>query len=930
MGRDIEDAAGNNLTNTTPTNTNEARYEVDNTAPTVESITRRSPASSPTNADVLVWQVTFSEALANVDAADFELTGASATLTVAAVDPNSPAQFDVTAAGNDLADLNATVTLAFATGHNIADLAGHELTTTAPTNTNDVTFTLDNMAPTVTITDVPLTSIAPFTATFTFLEPVTGFAVGDITLGNATAANFAVISTTVYTALITPAADGAVTVDVPANAAQDIAGNGNPAATRASSTHTLLAITIAAVTPPVTEGAAAAFTLSRTGSLTAALTVNVTVSETGDMVAPANEGARTVTFGTNSATAALSVATLADSVDEADSAVTATLTADTVNNPVTYTLGTPSSATLTVSDDDTRGVTVSAQMLAVNEGSTGNYTVALESQPTASVTVTPSSSDATKVTVPAALTFTTTNWNTAQTLTVTAVEDTDAVNDSATVSHAVAGGDYDSLTATSVVVTVDDDEPPDTTAPTVASIVRHNPASTPTNADTLVWRVTFSEAVANVDAADFELTGASATLTVAAVDPNSPAQFDVTAAGNDLADLNATVTLAFATGHNIADLAGHELTNTDPTNTNDVTFTLDNMAPTLTITDVPLTSKAPFTATFTFSEAVTGFAEADITLGNATAANFVATSTMVYTARITPTADGAVTVDVPANAAQDAAGNGNPAATRSSSTHTLLAITIAGVTPTVTEGAAAAFTLSRTGSTTAALTVNVTVSETGDMVAPANEGARTVTFGANSATAPLSVATLADSVDEADSVVTATLTADTVNNPATYALGTPSSATLTVSDDDVTADTTAPRVGSIVRRVPTASPTNADRLTWRVTFSEDVENVDAADFEITGTGAALTVSRGDALDSLRRHREGGQPGQSRRHGHAVPCRGPGHRGRGGQCPGQYRPHGHEPAQLRAGQSHADQQRSRILVGDGDNRRVWRLQEPQIF
>ena len=109
------------------------------------------------------------------------------------------------------------------------------------------------------------------------------------------------------------------------------------------------------------------------------------------MVAPANEGARTVTFGANSATAALSVATLADSVDEADSAVTATLTADTVNNPVTYTLGTPSSATLTVSDDDTRGVTVSAQMLAVNEGDTGNYTVALESQPTASVTVTPSS-----------------------------------------------------------------------------------------------------------------------------------------------------------------------------------------------------------------------------------------------------------------------------------------------------------------------------------------------------------------------------------------------------------------------------------------------------------------------------------------------------------------------------------------------------------
>ena len=60
---------------------------------------------------------------------------------------------------------------------------------------------------------------------------------GDITLGNATAANFAVISTTVYTALITPTAS-AVTVDVPVDAAQDLAGNGNTAATRATSTYT--------------------------------------------------------------------------------------------------------------------------------------------------------------------------------------------------------------------------------------------------------------------------------------------------------------------------------------------------------------------------------------------------------------------------------------------------------------------------------------------------------------------------------------------------------------------------------------------------------------------------------------------------------------------------------------------------------------------
>ena len=97
-------------------------------------------------------------------------------------------------------------------------------------------------------------------------------------------------------------------MDVPANAAQDAVTNGNTAATQASSTYAVPAITIVAGTSPVTEGTSAVFTLSRTGSTTAALTVNVTVSETGgDMVAASNEGARTVTFLANAATATLRV-----------------------------------------------------------------------------------------------------------------------------------------------------------------------------------------------------------------------------------------------------------------------------------------------------------------------------------------------------------------------------------------------------------------------------------------------------------------------------------------------------------------------------------------------------------------------------------------------------------------------------------------------
>ena len=72
----------------------------------------------------------------------------------------------------------------------------------------------------------------------------------------------------------------------------------------------------------------------------------------------------------------------------------------------------------------------------------------------------------------------------------------------------------------------------DTTAPTVTSITRQDPTSSPTNSDTLTWRVTFSEAVENVDQADFMTTGTTATLTVTAVTSMTDV-YDVTASGGD-------------------------------------------------------------------------------------------------------------------------------------------------------------------------------------------------------------------------------------------------------------------------------------------------------------------------------------------------------------------------------------------------------------
>ncbi|NVJ48728.1 MAG: MBG-2 domain-containing protein, partial [Cytophagia bacterium] len=91
---------------------------------------------------------------------------------------------------------------------------------------------IDLVQPTVTITsNASDPQGGSFTATFTFSEGVAGFDVDDISVTNGTAGNFSTTSASVYTAKITPSADGQVTVGVAANKATDIAGNNNTAAT---------------------------------------------------------------------------------------------------------------------------------------------------------------------------------------------------------------------------------------------------------------------------------------------------------------------------------------------------------------------------------------------------------------------------------------------------------------------------------------------------------------------------------------------------------------------------------------------------------------------------------------------------------------------------------------------------------------------------
>ena len=216
--------------------------------------------------------------------------------------------------------------------------------------------------------------------------------------------------------------------------------------------------TLSAVPSTVTEVSgttAVKVTATRAGTATAASSTTLTISVAGGTATAGqdftavNDFDLIVAAGAASGEASFSLAVSDDSVDESDetAAVSGTLAGNNI-----------SGATITITDNDEAGVTVTGSPVAVTEGETGTYTVALDSQPTGSVTVTPTSGDTNAATVSGALTFTTGNWSTAQTVTVTGVQDADGDDDTVSVTHAATGGGYVSVSIDAVTVNVADDD----------------------------------------------------------------------------------------------------------------------------------------------------------------------------------------------------------------------------------------------------------------------------------------------------------------------------------------------------------------------------------------------------------------------------------------------------------------------------------------
>ncbi len=619
----VQDDAGNDAVLTLPapgaTNSLAGNKDlvIDGVTPTVSSVSSTSSDGAFKEGDVIPITITFSEVMTVTGTPQLEIeTGTTdALIDYTSGSATTTLTFDYTIqAGDTSDDLEYTSTTSFTLNSGtIQDDAGNDATLTLPTIgggnslSDNKNLIIDGVVPTVTITsDASDPHSGAFTATFTFSEDVTGFASEDITVGNGTASDFQTSSASVYTATITPASDGDVTIDVGADLSTDIAGNNNTAATQLSITNdeTAPTITITSSADPTSGAFTATFTFSEdvTGFASEDITVGNGASSDFQStsatvytatITPSADGDVTVDVAADKATDAAgnnNIAATQLSVTNDETGPTVVITSDATdpqNGAFT--------ATFTFSEDVTG--------FAVEDVTVGNGT-ASDLQSTSAtvytVTITPAEDGAVTIDV-----------------------DADKATDAAENGNSAA-----------TQLSVDTDQ----SSPTISIT---SSESDPTNNASFGATITFNEAVSGFVEGDVTVGNATLSDFATTDDTNFTFTLTPTADGSVTVDVSAGVATDAAGNSNGA--------------ATQFSIESDQTAPTVSISGVPSEVTEAFTITITFSEEVTGFEESDISLSNSTLSNFAASSNTEYTATITPT--GNFEISVPADSYTDLAGN---------------------------------------------------------------------------------------------------------------------------------------------------------------------------------------------------------------------------------------------------------------------------------
>ena len=296
-----------------------------------------------------------------------------------------------------------------------ATTVGTPSTTVTSENGTTATFTLVlNSQPTANVT-IPVSS--------------TDLTEGTVSPGSVifTSANWNVPQTVTVTGVDDPVADGDVAYMIQLTAASgdaSYAGIGGTVLV-VNTDNDVAGITVSTPSTTVTSeaGTTATFTVVLTSQPTADVTVPISSSDTTEgTVSPASV---TFTAGTWNLPQTVTVTGVDDLVADGTQSYQVVFGPVSSGDPA-YNGKAIAPLAFTNTDNDAVGITVGtpSSTSTSESGTTATFTLVLNSQPTADVTIQLSSTDTTEGTVsPAAVVFTSANWNAPQTVTVTGVDD---------------------------------------------------------------------------------------------------------------------------------------------------------------------------------------------------------------------------------------------------------------------------------------------------------------------------------------------------------------------------------------------------------------------------------------------------------------------------------------------------------------------------
>ena len=313
-------------------------------------------------------------------------------------------------------------------------------------------------------------------------------------------------------------------------------------------------------------------------------TANVTVALTGDDDSEHALSASSLTFTADNWDTAQTVTVTGADDSLVDGDITTTLTA-TASNAGGYAGTETATTTVITTDDDTAGITItqtgstdgSGNLLTTEDGDSSTFTVELDSEPTADVSVSLTGTDSSEHLLShSSLTFTADNWDTAQTITVTGIDDTTLDGDITTTLTATASntGGYDgNEEATTTVITTDNETAGITITQTGITDGSGNLLTTEDSGSSTFTVVLDAKPTANVTVSlsgddDSEHTLSHSSLTFTADNWDTPQTITVTGVDDDVDDGDITTTLT-ATASNTGGYDGSEEASTTVITTDD-------------------------------------------------------------------------------------------------------------------------------------------------------------------------------------------------------------------------------------------------------------------------------------------------------------------------------------------------------------------------